>query len=98
MNPVRIILAYFTRESGILTSTSYVPMSKVNILKYNIHVNHIRHSQKKSVTCHASPKVSLKNLEWGLQQILQYLILVRTVQYKTTSQETQAEPPPPGGV
>ena len=55
-NPVRIILAYFIRVSGILTSTSYVPMSKVNTLKYTIHVNSF--IVKKSVTCYASPKVS----------------------------------------
>lgn len=49
---------------------------------------------KKSVTCHGSPKVSLKNQEWGLQQNLQYLIFVLSVHYKPTSQETQAEQPP----
>jgi len=49
MNPVRIILAYFIRVSGILTSASYVPMSKVNKLKYNIHVNSFKHSQKKKM-------------------------------------------------
>jgi len=47
MNPFRITQAYFIRVSGILTSTSYVPMSKVNTLKYNIHVNYIKHSKKR---------------------------------------------------
>jgi hypothetical protein len=96
MNPVRITLAYFIRVSGILTST-YVPMSKVNTLEYNIHVNSFKHSQKKSVTCHGSPKVSFKKLEWGLQQNLQYLILVRIspLQNYFTRNSSWTPPPPP---
>jgi len=57
MNPVRTILADFIRVSGILTSTSYVPMPKVNTLKYNIHVNSFKHSKKKK--CDAMDLLSI---------------------------------------